>query len=169
MRGRKGEERRGKMKFKLVREEGDDKVWISEKLSNGDWPYRLLIKLEDTRHWGDGPTYHYHVSILAVSPKAAEKRLPDVARFLGMKWDEFQSLDLLHQSVALMDFGTYACLFQDMGDDEKKLVQFAKQKANLCYMKFGDYINRPQNAIGDTGFDWIKGETGNALIRGKKS
>ena len=57
----------------------------------------------------------------------------------------------------LIDTGTYAHIWQGYGNNLAKLVRECRDELRKADMLFGLYMDRTQNAVGDTGWDWIAG------------
>lgn len=131
--------------------------WISPELNNGDWPYWLVIEfinfLDATGELLDGK--EYVVEISAVSPEAAGKE--QLQRALDCYgWDNAPSK--IMEVEALHGYGIAAHLWQASGNDADILLRNAMQEADLVSGLFGFYMDRPENRIGSTGWDFISGD-----------
>ena len=151
------------LKFRVFSDNDYEKRLISKKLNNGDWDYWLVIQLryleeylseEDCKDTGK-----YEVSLLAVSPEAAgEKNLKSAFEFCGDSSNENTTDTIKIQS--LLDYGVYAALFYSTGNNSKKLLCTALDKADVANVMFGFLMDRPENRVGNTGWDFISGNIG---------
>jgi hypothetical protein len=134
-------------------------LWMSDELNHGDWPFRYFIRIRYTSYWDPewAEKGEYHVEIHAVSVVAADKKLPDVARSIGMDLKEFMEGSDEAKHIALLDHGTSARLFQQQGHNMRKVLMEAKHKLPEIDFMFGSYMDRHQNAVGARGWDWIAG------------
>ena len=137
--------------------------FISNKLNNGDWDYYLvldIVNLEDC-DFPDRDKDLYNVSIHAVSPQAAGKENLDKAFACCGFDDEFlekyESNELI-QVEALATYGIFAQLWNRSGKNVNKLLTEARKEAKIAEMLFGFYMDRPQNGIGQSGWDCISGQ-----------
>lgn len=131
--------------------------WISPRLDNGEFYYWLVIELVNM--WdatGDENADKYCVSLAVVSPDEAGKEnvsKADDGDYCAFGDDECR-VDALHS------YGIYAQVWYKGGNNYSKLLKEAREQAHLCNMLFGFYMDRPVNAIGNTGWDAIRGDIG---------
>lgn len=137
---------------------------------DSDRPCYLVIRLESTEHWGDNPPYKYHIDILAVSPQwIGNKELASIADQYQMDLKTFKREPMAFQVQAALEYGTAATLWKEAGNNQRKLLKAAWEQIPLMQMLFGMYMDRAQNAVGDTGWDWIRGDLCGALKRRAKA
>lgn len=87
------------------------------------------------------------------------------------EWNKYMAdlITVLPEEIArLWEDKSRAVLWMETGDDEDALKAKANEQVQVCHMMFGFYMDRQQNAIGDTGWDWIKGKLGAAMRRRAK-
>lgn len=127
--------------------------------------YFLVIKFEDREDFGDEASGGTKASVLAASIKAIGKRRMDkiIADF-GMNGKKLSNIEKL---TLALDNGSFATLwsqtFNDGEDDgtrlsEEKMLEETKIMAERINILFGFYMDKKQNAMGATGWDFIKGE-----------
>jgi hypothetical protein len=148
------------LKFKTLTDWDSEKIMISKKLNNGDWDYYLAIKImyldsymteSEVRNVGK-----YSVELLAVSPAAAGS--DNVNKALD-GYDGIKITELV-KCEALIQYGISACLFDATGNDLNELKAEAFKQADIIPSMFGFYMDRPLNAIGNDGWDFISGNIG---------
>lgn len=123
---------------------------------------RLAIRLQYTaefdREWSKS-VGDYLVELLAVTPgiipKSNRKSLADS---YGMPIDEFDKLDVLAQSQLAIEYGCSACLWQDAGHNLDDLLQAVEKERQANHLFIGFKLDGPQNAIGTSGWDFMRGE-----------
>jgi hypothetical protein len=158
----------GSISLKRFEDDDDGMMWVSDEFNHGDWPFRYVVRLmyceKWDREWAETQG-KYHVSINVASPVAAEARLENVADGMGMSLEQFKAGAVECQCVALVQQGFSACLYQEQGNNMKVILQSVRKMLPEIDFMFGAYMDRSQNAIGDTGWDWVKGDFGAASRR----
>jgi hypothetical protein len=152
-----------KMNFKFkVLDDGDTtQKWISPRFNNGDWNYYLVLTLTDWKEaTGDNSVKKWWVTIEAISPTAAGTK--QVKKALdSMGWDMNKKPDTELKVLALAEYGIQATLFSKGGNNKKVLLAEAKKEASLIEsFTFGFSMDKPENRIGNTGWDFIRGVIG---------
>ena len=158
------------VKFKLLTGDLNWAVYggkfISQKLNNGDFDYWLVIEVLNWQEaTGETNQGTYNVSISAVAPsKVPETEMKRAFESCGNETTDATpssetKVEVLHQ------YGIYASLYNQNGNNLRKLLQEAKQEAQKINMLFGFYMDGPENKIGSTGWDLIKGDLNAALKR----
>jgi hypothetical protein len=139
-------------------------TFATKKLSNGDFDYWLFVELINMEEaTGDTDFDRYTITIRAVSPtEPSEKTKKSALYTLGLesyenKMHELKPLDM---AVILNDDGVGAMIFSDCGNNANELFKIARDECDKIAMLFGFYMDRQLNAIGNTGWDFIKGEIG---------
>jgi len=118
----------------------------------------LFLRIEYTDSWGDDCKFKYHGSLCAVNPSMAGKaRRKSICESYGMDESEFPK-DRLDQAAMLLGNGIYAVLFQCIGNAKAEVVNKLMAEVPAIQMLAGFYIDKPQNAIGSTGWDFMKGD-----------
>lgn len=155
------------MRFRLIDDGEYEMQFVSPQFTDCDWPIRFFIRLEymeehlserDLKEFGG----KYHCSIVAVSPKAVGKeQIQSAIESCGWDglpdWEEMKELD---QCELLLSYGTYAILWQSAGNNKWGLIRQAKAEAKSLPMFIGFKLDRQQNAIGNSGWDFLQGNIG---------
>lgn len=147
--------------------------WISNKQSNGEFDYWFVLELFN---WEDSVGereakergQRYFVELRVVAPS----EVPEEHRRKAVRYcDEAYSLNLdaisSENMVEMIDqYGVHAVVFSVGGNNAKKLLKRAKEQANVMEaFTFGFVMDRPRNALGSTGWDFIKGDVMAGLHR----
>jgi hypothetical protein len=135
----------------------------SKMINYGDFNFRTMIKVLKLEEWvseeevkQDGK---YSVEILIVSPEqAGEKLVKEARESQSFAINEGESINAWTNYLALAEYGVYACLYAEKGNNLKELMKVALKKANQISFFFGIYMDNPVNMLGATGWDAIKGE-----------
>lgn len=154
---------------------------VSAKQNNGDWDYYWVIESTD---WVDatGDTSQlYVVSVSVVAPQAVDKKVRKSAMNSSgseewlqdiRKGPEGRERAALAVVEILHDYGTRACIAElkggdpDLEDEDEEavladLVEQAKKIATVgTSIAFGFWMDRPMNAFGNTGWDFVAGKIG---------
>ena len=154
------------VKFTKVHEWDSETMWISAPLHNGDWAYRFVIVLQDWREaTGDDTESKWNVTLNVVSPQAAGLRAVRQALkssgfgddfFAHMKKASKEERELV-LAEELAQYGTKARLTDEYGNNQRVLLREAREEALKASSLFGFYMDRTQNAFGDSGWDFISG------------
>ena len=139
--------------------------FISKKLNNGEFDYYLIIEVVNWNEQERYPEYTYNVSLSAVSPIEAIESLQSAAESYGWTIEELESYGELAVVECLSSYGAQAHLWDDNGNNLKILMREAHRQAELAESLFGFYMDRYQNRIGSTGWDFIKGDILGGLNR----
>ncbi len=134
--------------------------YISEEINHGDFPFRFIINLMYVEYWSEEMAKHgkYHVSIEAVSPEAAKDELQNVLKSSSLSEAEYNAMSDIEKYDLFGDYGIKATLFQKQGNNVTKLMQEARAKLLEIDLLFGFAMDKQQNALGATGWDFIKGD-----------
>ena len=153
-----------RVKLRMLVDGDRYKLWAGGKIGadehgGGDPDTYLLARLEYTDEWGDEIEYKYHMSVVAVGPRwPSAKELQSHLNTLGMTAEEFHSFPIDGQLECLLKCGLMATLWQETGNNERKLVKAAREQIAELSITFGFRMGRAQNAIGSTGWDFVKGD-----------
>jgi hypothetical protein len=137
-------------------------IFLSQKQNNGEFDFWFAIRAEN---WAnlvgeEEATQKYCVSLLSVSIQEAEgEGLQQALECCGMDEEEEDITEEM-KIYALLSHGTYANLWEGNGNNINKLMKKARNQANLASMLYGFYMDKQQNAIGNTGWDFQKGKVG---------
>jgi hypothetical protein len=138
--------------------------WIGPRQSNGEFDYWLVLELinwHDVVGEGYAPA-HYHVSLSVVSPQeAGEENLAQAKECCG----EEKDMDDTTKVKALHDYGVCTPVWSKDGNNYRKLMREAHKQTMSVVGLFGFYMDRPVNALGSTGWDFVKGNITAGLSR----
>ena len=149
--------------------------FVSKRLCNGydgkgavqgqdyDFHYWLVMDVRPNEDWeyGSKKDPKYWVSLAVVSPEAADpKELQAAINSYGIPADELPRFmaDPLFLVECLHSYGVAAYVWNGEGNNLSVLMKEARKQAQLVNMLFGFYMDRPQNKIGSTGWDTVKGD-----------
>lgn len=149
--------------WKVVEDIDVAKVWLADRIADSDWPIIILVQLiytEDySREWAANGKYVLQIEAVAPDAPDAEHTMR-VIDSIGSTLPDWNKMGDVAQALALSDYGTKAVLWSEQGSSLRKLVRKARSELTTIGILFGFYMDRAQNAIGNTGWDWIKGEIG---------
>ena len=136
--------------------------WIStQKFNNGDFDYWLILELINMHEaTGDEKQEKYHVNLQVVSlQEAGKENLDKALNYCGFNQfaDEIKDDDLTKVD-ALSSYGISAQVWSKNGNNADKLIREAKSEAILVNGLFGFYLDRIQNRIQSTGWDFLRGD-----------
>lgn len=140
--------------------------WISNRQYSGEfhfWFIVELINLEDAVGEAEAKQTggKYNLSLAVVAPsQCPEDKLREAVR---IRWDETSSLNLdrlsdTQKAEILHEYGIRAIIFDKTGKNFKSLFKEARNKAREAEFLFGFAMDRSQNAIGSTGWDFLRGD-----------
>ena len=139
-------------------------IFATKKLNNSEFDYWLFVELINMEEaTGDTDTDTYMITIKAVSPtEPSEDTKKSAMECLGLdeKVPEMSQIEPFEMAKILNEYGTGAVLFSEQGNNAKELFKTAREECEKISMLFGFYMDRQQNMIGNTGWDFIKGEIG---------
>lgn len=135
---------------------------VAGPFQNGDFAYWLVIEVIE---WAEAVgereaaeidgTHNVCLSVVAPS-ECSGKELDSVIRCCG--WEGMDLDGPLEVVELLHDYGVRAIVHDDNGS-LKGLLRLAKQEARICEaFTFGYRMDAPQNAIGSTGWDLLRGD-----------
>lgn len=150
--------------------------FVSKRLANGhdgkgavrgqdyDFHYWLVMDVRPNEDWeyGDREDPKYYVSLAVVSPEqASPKELQSAINSCGIPDDELPRFmaDPMFLVECLHGYGCAAHVWHGQGNNLSALMKEARYEAQLASgIMFGFYMDAPQNRIGSTGWDCVKGD-----------
>ena len=139
-------------------------IFATKKLNNGDFDYWLFVELVNMEEaTGDTENGTYMISIKAVSPSEPSEATKKSALFsIGLEEmnDKISTIEPFNMAKILNEYGIGAVLFNDNGDNARELFKLVRKECEKITILFGFYMDRPLNMIGNSGWDFIKGEIG---------
>jgi hypothetical protein len=144
-------------------ENGDYEIaWASPEIDHGDWPFRFLLRIQYCEEWCPewAERGKYYATIESVSPAAAgEENCRRACESQGLSYEEqFLTFGTDIQAKIVSDYGIKAVLWQEQGNNFKKLKKEMLEKLREKDFFFGFAMDQAQNRIGSTGWDLIKGD-----------
>jgi len=147
------------LRFKKLSDSDSGMMLVSNEFSDSDWPVRFVIRVMYTDYYDSEWTKtagKYHVEVHATSFAACGKK--EIDRASESASEDIAEMSPEWQAVALVEYGTSANLWQKTGNNLAELLKSARKELALISMLFGFYMDKPLNAIGSTGWDWIRGD-----------
>lgn len=139
-------------------------IFATKKLNNSDFDYWLFVELINMEEaTGDTDTDTYMITIKAVSPTEPSEDTKKSALYsLGLEShnDKIDDIEPFEMAKILNEYGTGAVVFSESGNNAEELFKTARKECELISSLFGFYMDRQQNMIGNSGWDFIKGEIG---------
>lgn len=151
----------------IVEDIDSHKMWLcKERLPTHETKSRhtlLFVKLEYLDYHGKEIVKElgkYCVSIVAVNPSMAGKqKAMQACESIGMDYDdEYRKLPIDVRAMTLADYGIKATLWEQCGNSSDELLTKANTELSLVHMLGGFYLDKPQNALGSTGWDFMRGD-----------
>ena len=135
--------------------------FISKKLNNGDFDYWLVLDFINMHEaTGEETQDKYVVQILSVSPQeAGEEHVKSAFRCIGFDKEPKDTSDI-ERVLALSEYGIYATIWSSSGNNASKLIREAHKQILPITSLYGFYMDKRENLIGNTGWDFIKGDIG---------
>jgi len=136
--------------------------WISKKLNNGDFNYWLVVELINIRESVDAKyPLKYNLDISVVSPSEASNHLDSAIESYGygnkpkLNYTDEEKVKILHS------YGVQAPISRIEGNNFYKIWRHTHEEISKIEMLFGFYMDKQLNCIiGNTGWDFVKGEIG---------
>ena len=139
---------------------------VPEKFNNGDFDYYLIvnfINMEDATGEEDLEN-KYVVEIQSVAPSEVSKEdMKSALSSMGIDdKDEIKKVMKNKKQLAglLAEYGLNATVYSAEGNNANELMKEAKNQIPVITGMFGFYMDRPMNRLGNTGWDFIKGDIG---------
>lgn len=157
---------------KLITLAGNSDLLLSA--STYDYPRRPLsgvrffLLVEDvqatSREWFEECRYNWHVSVGCVCDKEVTgQQLDNLLSSVGLTRDQWDAGTPEARAETLIQSGYKAVFWQDGGNGRTSLIDKGRGKLNGVgndFELFYQYMDKPQNRIGATGYDFIKGVFG---------
>lgn len=165
------------MKIRLTQiEDGDyqqlyrSSVKIGQPEHGGEDPDTYFyVRVEYTDEWGDrnDKLPKYHATICACGPGwPTPDDLASCLNSMGLDRETWNSGSIDAQCQELIGYGLYAPIWQESGNNLSKLLKSARQELIAVSMLAGFYLDKHCNAIGSTGWDFMRGTVAFGAISG---
>jgi len=152
------------MRMKVVEDIDSQKILASREINHGDWPFRFMIQIQYTEEWcGESEVKEigkYIVGLHVVSPMAARETNAYQSALKSCGWteDQVKQWGPMAEYCMLLEYGTAAHLWESSGNNLKVLMKQCREQLKQSDFMFGFAMDRPENAIGTTGWDAIRGD-----------
>jgi hypothetical protein len=143
-------------------EDSDSQIaWCSDEWNESDWPVRFVLRCQYLEYWSEEMAREvgkYCVEIHAVSEAAlGEEGVKSVRQCSGWSQEDWDSMGPEWKALEIVSYGSSARLWGRCGNNKHKLLREARKELKMIQFLFGFAMDRPINALGATGWDWIKG------------
>ena len=140
--------------------------YVSKRHNNSEFDYWFVINLID---WYDYEQMYdiekskenFTASLHVVSPEYV-----GIEKVKQAIWEEEKQYDTIKKynnpriAVQLVDYGYSAYIGSYDRKTSQEAIDAARKECVAAKMLLGFYLDRPQNMIGDTGWDFMKGDIG---------
>lgn len=137
--------------------------WISGKYNNGEFDYWYVLELlnvEDSvgERGAKEVGFEYWVSVYVVAPEEFKEK-DKALECIGSTYEWEQCTNEM-KVECILSYSGGARLFHAAGDSYKKLFKAARKEIEATETcMFGNRMDQPQNQIGSTGWDFLRGDT----------
>ena len=138
--------------------------WYSQKFNNGEFDFcfvRELLYLPDAM--GEEECKRngypkYNVSVCVVAPEEFKEK-DRALQCMGedLKWKD---LSWVQKVEIINGYSGGATVYSGQGNNYKALLKEAQKETMISEFLFGFTMDKAQNACGNTGWDWIRGDIG---------
>ena len=137
-------------------------TFVSRKMNNGEFDYWLVIEVIN---WEDAVGEHeakslgtYNVSLSIVAPSEIDDETrKGLLETMGM--DDYEGeINELTWVMLASDYGCQAQIWNESGNNLRNLMREAHRQADINGIFFGFQMDRAQNAVGSTGWDFVRGD-----------
>jgi hypothetical protein len=148
-------------KLSLVEDHDTAKVLMSEVFNNTEFDYRVFIRVTYLSEFGLGEEYDGKAEVEVHIAKTAEylskEKLQGIAETYGIEPEEVRPYDIA-------DYGLSATIESVLVEDNKEAIDqqvklFTERISGYTGL-LGFYLDRPQNRIGNNGWDFLDGRIG---------
>jgi hypothetical protein len=148
------------VKFTVVRDDDVGRILVSQKFNYGNFDcyyviqeraWEALVGEREQKEIGS----KWLVDLSVVSPSEAGQ---DNINTAMDGYPEDAKNDIMAQVEALVEYGVAASMLSKSGNNLRNLVREAKEIVRNMQILFGFYMDRQVNAIGSTGWDFVKGD-----------
>lgn len=146
------------VKMSVIQDGDYEKIWMSKVQNQGEFNFFYLFVLEYLDEiMGEEAPAKYNISIRVISPELNEEKCRNELKSVsGIDYDEASDESKV---MALNNYGIFATVFSEAGNNKAKLVKQAVGELNtINFIKFGYAMDKAQNRIGSTGWDFVRGD-----------
>ncbi len=144
------------MKFKQFLGECDSKEWISPRQNNGEFDYWLVLRVTDLSSIHDSFDEGFISELSVVAPsQLSEGKIESAFRSMNPEADRDNVLNCLE---ALYEYGYRVTVWSTQQESALVAMYRGVMQAEIVESLFGDYMDKPVNGIGTTGWKLIRGE-----------
>lgn len=145
-------------KYSVYRDDDDLVLGVNQPVES-DYPVWLFIELIDM--WaatGDESGERYCCCIQSASAGFAGNECDRARESCGISLEDWAQYSDQTKAEILRENGLAANLWQQSGNNRRDLLRAAKRELLGINCLFGFYVDRQQNAIGSTGWDFMRGD-----------
>lgn len=155
------------MKFRSVEDYDYGKKWIAGPINHGEGDIYFVRELVFLEGYGDEFEHDYLCSVAAVSPSMVESAtINSCCNSMSVAPGEWEKLTGEQRALILYEYGCKALITQErMGNNSRELIRETNQQFRISAFLLGFVLDRPQNQIGSTGWDFLRGNITVTLYR----
>lgn len=149
------------MNFNRLREIDNDYqfTYQTKVYNNGDFNYRVFINIVDYNKAAGVNGFFVNVCIAKTVRSLKASQVKDILKCFGI--DNKSNLS----DFDVFDYGYNACITKHPSrvetiQEAKNIANSFKENIDIYTRLIGFYLDRPQNMIGDTGWDFLDGNIG---------
>ena len=149
----------------LFKDMTSDAMESEKTFNNREFDYKMVIQFTDMDEaTGDTSKGKWMATLSAVkTPKHLTKeQLESTAQLCGIPLADVTCFDIA-------SYGICANIKTMMGNNKSRILSTLKKEADIANLLFGFYMDRPLNAIGSTGWDFLNGDVDAGLRRWAES
>ena len=153
------------IRLKLTSDNGYEDTYLANQVIDAEHKVYLFVKLIDFREVLPESEIkdlkgHYNCSIVCVSEGFLKENhtVEQIENDLG--FDGWSTADVIARHEMLAEHGWQGLLWQSNGNNKEALLKAARKELMPISMLFGFYADRPVNAIGNTSWDFMRGQIG---------
>lgn len=147
--------------MKIIKDDSYERVWQSEKLNNGDFDYYFHIEMKDLEQYTGDKGYSVIIYASKDTAYLEERQIKNIADTYCISSEEITPYEIC-------EYGFSANLGAEGANTKREALKLVKafiKQLPLYEMLFGFYMDRHQNSIGNTGWDFISGQIGFQTIK----
>lgn len=156
------------MDMREIQDNNYETIFVSEKQNNSEFDFYYVLSVENMEEiMGEEAPFPYNARILAVSVSENEQVCRN--ELLQTQGIEFEEATEEEKVVALVEYGVFATLYSEGGKNKAALTEKARKELDLLNTAtFGYAMDKRQNAIGSTGWDFIRGDVLAGLSKNRR-
>jgi len=153
------------MRLYTVCDTSDEKIMLSriigENSESYDWPFRFYVRVRRRDQLVGAreavETGKHLVEMGIVSVVGSADQVETCRESCGVDQEEWDAMPDEGRCQVLIDSGASVTFQEQSGNNLSALLASARLEMKKADFMFGFYMDKQQNAMGATGWDWIKG------------